>query len=101
MASFPLRITALLVVFLLAPACKTRDPYYCEGAPNDNCLLADADLTCSRSSECPGDKPVCDVGGSGVCVQCTAAEREACGSSTPACRGNTCQACVAHAECPD
>lgn len=101
MASFPLRITVLLVVFLAAPACKTRDRYYCEGAPNDNCLLADADLTCSSSSQCPGERPVCDVGGSGVCVQCTPAEREACGPTTPACRDNTCQACVAHAECPD
>jgi hypothetical protein len=99
MPSFPLRIPVLLVVLLLAPACKTRDAYYCEGAPNNNCLLSDADLTCSRSSECPGDRPVCDVGGAGICVQCTPAEREACGPSTPACRDNTCQACVAHTEC--
>ncbi|HSK03273.1 MAG TPA: right-handed parallel beta-helix repeat-containing protein [Kofleriaceae bacterium] len=99
MPSFPSRITILLVVLLLAPACKTRDAYYCEGAPNNNCLLGDADLTCSRSSECPGDRPVCDVGGSGVCVQCTPAEDDACGGATPACRDNTCQACAAHAEC--
>ncbi len=99
MPSFPLRITVLLVVFLAAPACKTRDPYYCEGAPDNNCLLADADLRCSSNSDCSGDKAVCDVGGSGMCVQCTPAEREACGPATPACRDNTCHACIAHAEC--
>jgi hypothetical protein len=101
MPSFPLRITILLVVFLAAPACKTRDAYYCEGAPNNNCLLADAARPCSSSSDCSGDQPVCDVGGSGVCVQCTPAEDDACGGATPACRDNSCQACVAHTECSD
>jgi hypothetical protein len=101
MASFPSRIPLFLVAILLAPACKTRDAYYCEGAPNDNCLLVDADLRCSSSAECSGDRPVCDVGGSGICVQCTPAEAGACSGPTPACRDNTCQACVAHAECDD
>jgi len=36
------RITILLASFLVGPACKTRDPYYCEGAPLDNCSLSDA-----------------------------------------------------------
>ena len=93
-------LVVLLLVLLPAPGCKTRDPYYCEGAPRDNCLLLDADVPCTRSSECSGDKPICDVGGTGVCVQCTPAEADACSGTTPVCRGAACDACAAHAECP-
>src|SRR5262245_53895449 len=33
------RITVLLAGLLVGPACKTRDPLYCEGAPLDNCSI--------------------------------------------------------------
>lgn len=93
-------LAVLLLVLVPAAGCKTRDPYFCEGAPRDNCLLLDADVPCTRSSECSGDKPVCDVGGTGVCVQCTPAEADACGGTTPVCRATACEACAAHADCP-
>ena len=44
-------------------------------------------------------KPVCL--GTGICVQCTAAERAACTGTTPVCEAstNTCRACAADSEC--
>ena len=57
-----------------------------------------APRSCTSSADCA--PMVCDVAGSMTCVQCTAAEDEACGGATPACGSDgTCRGCTAHAEC--
>lgn len=56
---------------------------------------------CEASAECPLDAPVCDVEGSGRCVQCTPQEAAGCGGTTPVCGEELlCRGCASHAECP-
>ena len=94
---------ALLVIGLLA-ACSKPNPYYCEGHPDNNCML-DADVNapmgCTTSAQCTNPaKPVCDTGDK-LCVACTAEDRGSCAGTAPVCATatNTCTPCVAHSEC--
>lgn len=92
MASSHQRITILLAILLPGPGCKTEDPFFCPGAPYNNCIY-EAGVPIPCISECSGDTPVC-APSLGACVQCTPAEHEECSGSTPVCRDNTCQRCM-------
>src|SRR5688572_27690810 len=93
---------ALLVLTLLV-ACSEKNPYYCEGHPENNCRL-DADINapqgCSTSAQCTNSaKPICEPTQQ-VCVACTDGMAGACGGTTPVCTSsNTCAGCGAHGEC--
>jgi hypothetical protein len=93
---------ALLVLTLLV-ACSEKNPYYCEGHPENNCRL-DADINapqgCSTSAQCTNTaKPICEPTQQ-VCVACTDGMAGACGGTTPVCTSaNTCSGCTAHGEC--
>jgi hypothetical protein len=80
-------------------ACSYKDPNYCPGNAHDNCLN-DGPRPCTATSDCVDRGEVCDVTGTRTCVQCTAAEHDACTGATPACGADhTCRACVAQADC--
>jgi Right handed beta helix region len=91
------------VAAALAGSCLyADDPYYCEGMPNDYCQ----DLSCTSSAQCSGEAAVCDLdasgpgGTTGLCVQCTAGEPQACTGTAPICGDDhTCRACLTHADC--
>lgn len=93
---------ALVLITLLA-ACSKPNPYYCEGHPDDNCLL-DADVNapqgCATSSECTnGAKPVCEPSEK-ICVACTDGMPGACGGTTPVCTSaHVCTGCTLHGQC--
>lgn len=89
------------LVTLLA-ACSKTNPYYCEGNPDNNCLI-DADINapqgCTTSAQCTNSaKPVCEPMQK-VCVACTADMAGSCGGATPVCSANACTGCTAHAQC--
>jgi len=94
---------ALILVTLFAAACSKPNPYYCEGNPDDNCLI-DADVNapqgCATSSECTnGAKPICEPMEK-VCVACTDGMPGACGGTTPVCNAaHVCTGCTLHGEC--
>ncbi|MGN6111125.1 MAG: hypothetical protein ACTHU0_38865, partial [Kofleriaceae bacterium] len=94
-----MRIALLVLAATLAAGCNKDNPYYCEGDPDHNCTLGDggtdAPEKCTRSSaECVCLTPP------GVCVQCTADEKDACTGATPACGDdNRCRECVEDSEC--
>src|SRR5678816_3090365 len=91
------RMTILLAILLVWPACKTPDPYFCEGARLDNCSLIG---TCTQSSHCSSgytpEKPACElsVGPIGNCVVCTATDHGMCNGTMPVCRNNACDKCM-------
>jgi hypothetical protein len=93
---------ALIVVALLA-GCSKSNPYYCEGHPDNNCLL-DADVNapqgCSTSAQCTSSaKPICDTAEK-LCVACTDSMPGACAGTTPVCSAeNTCTGCSMHSQC--
>lgn len=77
-----------------------RDPYYCEGQPNNYC--PDGAVLCHGDADCPSAEPVCHLPGAGrgVCVQCTPASTSACAGLTPVCGEElACRGCRAHPEC--
>lgn len=90
------------VTIVAAAGCKHTEPNYCEDVPvTHNCLdKIDADTSCSSNAQCSGTAPVCDVGGSKMCVQCTTEDETACSGATPVCGAdNTCERCTMHAQC--
>lgn len=93
---------ALFLITLLA-ACSKTNPYYCEGNPDNNCLM-DADINapqgCTTASDCTNAaKPICELTEK-VCVACTADMVDACGGTTPVCSDtNECVACTSHDQC--
>ena len=90
------------VIFLAATGCKHTEPNYCEDVPvTHNCMdKIDADSSCSGNAQCSGATPICDVGGSKACVQCTTADATACSGATPVCgTSKTCERCTMHAQC--
>lgn len=94
----------LLTACLMLCACGEHNPYFCKGAPLDNCTLIDAapdgPMHCTTSQECTlPTATVCDTQGSGTCVECTSSESAACTGVTPACVSNTCQKCTQHSQC--
>lgn len=77
-----------------------RDPYYCEGQPNDYC--PDDAVLCRSDADCPSAEPACHQPGAGrgVCVQCTPSSASACAGPTPVCGEElACRACRTHDEC--
>jgi hypothetical protein len=99
-----MRTLLLLAISLgFAAGCSKSNPYYCEGNPDDNCLI-DADIDkpmgCTTSAQCTNAaKPVCETAMK-LCVACTADEVGSCGGTTPVCSStNTCTACTAHGQC--
>lgn len=92
---------ALLFLSLVA-ACSKPNPYYCEGNPDNNCLV-DADVnapqSCQSSADCTNSaKPICEPTQK-VCVACTDGMPGACGGVTPVCSSHTCSACTTHGQC--
>lgn len=92
----------LLVLALLA-ACSKSNPYYCEGNPDNNCML-DADINapmgCETTDDCKhAAKPICEPVQK-LCVACTDDLVGACGATTPVCSAaNTCAPCSSHGQC--
>lgn len=77
-----------------------RDPYYCEGQPNNYC--PEGAVLCDGDTDCPSLAPVCHRPGAGrgVCVQCTPSSANTCDGATPVCGEDfACRACRAHGEC--
>jgi Right handed beta helix region len=93
------RRAGTLALALLAAGCLyADDPYYCPGMPNNFC--AAQGVRCTSNAQCAGATSVCDVAGSGTCVQCTASDASACGGDTPVCGADlACRGCARHAEC--
>ena len=88
--------TAILLVALAA--CSKPNPYYCAGAPMNNCTLVDGSAAgCTDDSQCNGQ--ACDLA-MHMCVPCTTANTAACTAMTPVCANDTCVACNADAQCP-
>jgi hypothetical protein len=80
----------LISVLLVPSSCYTANQSY------------DPALSCSTGADCTGavGTPVCDVGGTMTCVQCTAAESGECKDQSPVCGGDQkCRGCTAHTEC--
>ena len=92
---------AAFVVAVLAcvSACNKDNPYYCKGAPEDNCIRIDgAGPPCSDDGDCAAPFGICDDDEK-KCVQCNASNAEACGGEAPVCREKQCVACSAHTDC--
>lgn len=83
-----MRIALLVLTAALAGCYKDNPNYSGDGGP-------DATEKCTQSSpDCVCLTPP------GVCVQCTADEKDACTGATPACGDdNRCRECVADSEC--
>ena len=74
---------------------------YCATHPTDeDCRKAFQDAgECTSSSQCSSPKAVCALDKM-LCVQCTAAEHDACVANTPVCGDDdACRKCAAHSEC--
>ncbi|MEJ7599243.1 MAG: choice-of-anchor Q domain-containing protein [Kofleriaceae bacterium] len=96
-----LTVAVGVAVGLAVTGCKNEN--YCEGNPNNDCRLHDADgpQACTGNQDCAGGQtPVCDVTGSMTCVECLPNQADACSGTTPACgNDHACRGCTAHAEC--
>jgi hypothetical protein len=91
---------ALVLAAALTASCEKTQPNYCPTAPDHNCLELDADLSCKADQDCSGARPVCDLQGPRICVQCTTNEPAACTGTSPVCGAdNTCHGCTAHTQC--
>lgn len=93
----------VLIAAISLCACGESNPYFCKGAPLDNCTLIDAPpdvpSRCTINEECTSPMAmVCEVG-SGACVQCTPSEASVCAGATPVCISNSCQKCTDHTQC--
>ena len=90
---------------LWAGCASEHNPYFCKGAPLDNCTLIDAGVDgpthCTMDQQCTLPMAtVCDLSGSMTCVQCTPSEPGSCVGKTPVCAADdACHACTAHAQC--
>lgn len=96
----PLR--SLLVFALLVAGCaKKTNPYYCPGAPDDNCTedAASGPHPCTDSAQCVAPTGLCDLQAN-ICVQCTPTQASACSGTSPVCGADeSCRGCNSHAEC--
>lgn len=87
--------------FVLMLCCQQLNPEFCATHPQDvDCAGVGIDAgSCTNDSQCVKPTPVCDIARS-MCVQCTAAETNACGASTPVCGADEqCHACAVDADC--
>src|SRR5258705_2312269 len=92
-------VATLAVLGLLYAVAGCKNPRYCAGNPNDDCMAGDAAGSCTSDHDCAAPQAVCDTSGGHICVQCTASEPEACGGATPACIDTRGQPCTMHAQC--
>ncbi len=85
----------LIALLALASACYKDNPNFDGGdlVPDSDDMTGPA---CETSEDCMGGTPVCD---DGQCVQCTAADQDACAPSLVCGSDNQCRNCVSHAEC--
>ncbi|NVB82673.1 MAG: right-handed parallel beta-helix repeat-containing protein [Kofleriaceae bacterium] len=85
---------------LALTACSKSNPYYCEGAPDNNCANTDGgQMGCQKSADCTNaSAPVCDTAAH-VCVACGDGETQACMGNTPVCSNHECVACTSHGDC--
>ena len=93
-------VAALTAFWVAAPAgcfLYKDDPLYCPGMPNNTCVDT---KPCKGDGDCDAPKGVCDVGESGVCVECTASAAAACVGNEPVCGAEkACRGCSGHGEC--
>jgi Right handed beta helix region len=96
------------ILWLLLPvaACHQDNSWYCEDRAYKNCVNNPGEFPCTDKADCAGQegKLSCselkEETGTGVCVQCTAADAAACLGVTPICGAdNSCRACGKHADC--
>lgn len=100
------RFASLVVVVSVSgfAACH-KDPLWCPDQPGNTCRPVDGGDDsaphCTANEQCASPTPVCDLAGTGTCVQCVAPdELSACAGKTPACGDDhLCRACKAHEEC--
>jgi hypothetical protein len=86
-------------------ACNKTNPNYCADHPDHNCNESvdarDHDAPASTCATAGCATGVCDTT-SNTCVQCTAAQPQACSGATPVCDAtDTCRPCGADAECAE
>jgi hypothetical protein len=96
-----LRLVALVVVLV---GCKERNDQFCLNQDNQNepsCMVDGPPVVpCSSNAECTAPTAVCDTVDTMSCVQCTAAEAEACMMETPICGADhSCRRCLEHTDC--
>lgn len=95
-------MSKVCVALLLLGSCYSADnPNYCPNNPGSNCENEwDASNTCSSNDQCAPPTDVCDLGGTGTCVECTATQTSACNGTTPVCGDDhACTRCTEHAQC--
>jgi hypothetical protein len=96
------KLRCLVVFALLVAGCaKKTNPYYCPGAPDDNCTedAASGPHPCTDSAQCLAPTGLCDLQAN-ICVQCTPAQASACSGTSPVCGADeSCRGCSSHAEC--
>jgi hypothetical protein len=82
----------------IATGCRVRN---CAVIVGDRCTdIPPEGESCMTSNDCASPSGVCDIAGTGQCVQCTPDHAAACTASTPVCGSDRrCRACVAHSEC--
>jgi hypothetical protein len=105
------RFTLWMISLVALAACEKTDRLYCAShtaeCTDGGMIIADAPIDatppCTDNTACKvATAPVCDVAsGTGVCVQCTAADHALCTDTKPVCgTGDTCEACKTAADCP-
>ena len=91
-----------MIVFLAAGCNWKKNPYYCPGAPDNNCTedAAPGSHACTNSAQCLAPTGICDLQ-SKLCVECTTTQASACSGTRPVCGADDgCRGCLSHAECP-
>lgn len=94
-----LALTAIVAAALTAAGCRFRN---CGRIVDDRCVDEPSGAAaCATSDDCAAPSGICDLAGTGQCVQCTPDHAMACMASTPVCGvDRRCRACAAHGECP-
>jgi hypothetical protein len=95
------RVVSFAPILSLLAAAGCRYPN-CDRIVDDRCVDAPGDgaMPCASNDDCAFPGAVCDLGGTGRCVQCTQDQARACTGSTPVCGAElACRACATHADC--
>ncbi len=98
----PLRLF-MMIVLLVAGCNWKKNPYYCPGAPDNNCTedASPGSHACTNSAQCLAPTAICDLQSS-LCVECTTTQASACSGTLPVCGADDrCRGCTSHAECPN
>jgi Right handed beta helix region len=101
---FQLVVVALCCIGLAS--CKEINPSYCLNARADAPFCPDPGTSgpCTSSAQCgTAAFPACELTGAnaGMCVACTATDKDLCTGRTPRCEANECVACVDDGDCGD